>query len=334
MDSRKQLEQIVERFGKLRIAILGDVVADLYITGQSDRVSREAPIIVIRQTSEELIPGCAANVAVNVASLGVRVDLLGLVGRDARARELKATLRKAGVSPDGLIAERDYQTVVKTRVMAGATHTAPQQVLRIDREPQSPPPAKVERAILAKVKTIDPKVDAWLLSDYGYKVITPAIRERFEQIARAKPVLADSRYGIVDYKHLTAIKPNEQEALDAAGIREASEDVPIGAAGKLQRRTRAKVVMITLGNKGMLVYRSRRDHKVIPAFGGDQIVDLTGAGDTAGAALITALAAGADVYAAAMIANAAGSVVVMKQGCASCSRQELMQTMERYLLDE
>jgi rfaE bifunctional protein kinase chain/domain len=334
MARQAQLKQLVERFGGLRIGVLGDVLADLYVTGTTDRVSREAPIIIVRQTGEELIPGGAANVAINIAALGAQVQLVGLVGRDGLGERLRPALTRAKVGLEGLLAADGHQTVAKTRIMAGASHTAPQQVLRIDREPDGAPAVKIERAILAKIATIDRRTDGWILSDYGYRLITPAMRERFVQIAKVKPVLADSRYGILDYHDLTAIKPNEQEAFEGAGILRTNRETLIEAAAKLRRRTRAKVVMITLGNEGMLVYRNRSNYRQVPAVGTDEIVDLTGAGDTAGAALITALAAGADPISAAMIANCAASVVVMKQGCASCSREELTQTLERHLADE
>jgi len=331
---RRQLTALTGRFGDLRVGVFGDVVADLYVTGITDRVSREAPIIIVREESQELIPGGAANVARNIASLGAAVELVGVTGRDELGSRLAGQLGEAGLGVSGLIGWDDYRTVTKTRVMAGAKHTAPQQVLRIDREPASGPDGPLERKLLSAARSLDRRIDAWVISDYGYGVVTPGVREWFGKVAASKPVLADSRYRILEYCGLTAIKPNEQEALEASGLHDNSEKGLVEAARRLQRRTRAGSIVMTLGNKGMLVYRGPRSWQFVPAVGTDQIVDLTGAGDTAGAALVTGLAAGADVFQAAMLANCAASVVVMKQGCACCTRAELMAIVERHLSDE
>ena len=135
----KTLKNITKRFSKLRIGVVGDVLADLYITGITDRVSREAPIIIVRQTSQDLIPGGAANVAKNIAAFGPKVELVGLIGSDELGRELKQTLKKSKVSVTALIAASNFRTVSKTRILAGAEHTLAQQVLRIDHEPTDGP---------------------------------------------------------------------------------------------------------------------------------------------------------------------------------------------------
>jgi len=164
--------------------------------------------------------------------------------------------------------------------------------------------------------------------------MTATSREWLVGRAGTKPVLADSRHDITSYRNLTAIKPNEREALEAAGIQDKSLKGVVEAARKLYRRTAVKAVVVTLGNKGMLVYRGRAGYRFVPAIGTDQIVDLTGAGDTAGAALITAIAADGDFYLAAVIANCAASVVVMKQGCACCTPDELSRVVETFVTNE
>jgi len=318
----------------MRIAVLGDIVADLYITGTTDRVSREAPIIIVRQQAEELIPGGAANVARNITALGAHVELVGVVGDDDLGEQLRHTLADCGVGTTGVIASGGAHTTAKTRIVAGASHTAPQQVLRIDREPRCAPSAKTARAVAAAVRRIDRKVHAWMVSDYGYRLVTPPLRQWFAKAAETKPVLADSRYDILNYRNLTAVKPNEREALEAAGIETSDRQALIEAARIIRRRTGSRAVIITLGNEGMLVYRGRAGHRLVPAVGTDQIVDLTGAGDTAGAALIVAIAAGADLYQAAALANCAASVVVMKQGCACCTGAELNQAVQTFVPHE
>ena len=334
MCSREQLNQIIGRFGHSRIGVVGDVVADRYITGITDRVSREAPIIIVRQEREEVIPGGSANVARNIAALGAKVELVALIGDDDLGREVTRACKESGVGVGGVMVSEGCPTVTKTRVLAGATHTAPQQVLRIDHEPDGHVSARGQRRLLNRIEAIDRRVGAWMISDYGYHLIGASLREWFQSAAKSKPVLADSRYAILDYRNVTAIKPNEREALEAAGVADHREQGLLEAARRLKQRTRAQAVIITLGNKGMLVYRGRSNFRFVRAVGTDEIVDLTGAGDTAGAALITALAAGSDFYSAAVLATCAASVVVMKQGCACCTRNELTSVVGEYVSDE
>jgi len=179
--------------------------------------------------------------------------------------------------------------------------------------------------------SLDREVDGWILSDYGYRLVDEGIVDRMRESARRKPVLADSRYEITRFTGLTAIKPNEQEATEAAKILRSDRDGLVLAAGKLKKRVRSKAVIVTLGNQGMLVFEDAKRYRFVPAVGTDQILDLTGAGDTAGAALILALAAGSDFYQAAALANCAGSVVVMKYGCACCYPKELVKVIDEHL---
>jgi rfaE bifunctional protein kinase chain/domain len=204
--------------------------------------------------------------------------------------------------------------------------------MRVDHEPSESPCREVLSQIEKAIVKADSEIDAWIISDYGYHLIDNAMIRAMQKIAANKPVLADSRYHIGRFTGLTAIKPNEQEALDAAEIKANGSKADILAvAEKLKEQTQPGAVIVTLGNQGMLVYENKQNHKLVPAVGTDKIIDLTGAGDTAGATLILALAAGADFYQAAKLANCAGSVVVMKYGCASCSPQELMDVIDEHL---
>jgi rfaE bifunctional protein kinase chain/domain len=324
------LRAIVDRFGSLRIGIVGDVLCDVYLIGVTDRVSREAPIIIVRQRQQDVIPGGAGNVARNVASLGARVKLFGVVGEDGLGRLVKEVIAMEGVDVSSLTVDRSCSTITKTRVLAGAEHTVAQQVLRIDCEPDKPIPTKVSDRVLAAMRKADADIDAWMVSDYGYGLASPAVRKWLAETAKRKPVLADSRYDVLGFSGMTAVKPNQQEALAAAGLADARGDVDmVEVARRIHDKVACGAVIMTMGNQGMLVYRGGDDAEVVPAVGTDEIVDLTGAGDTAGATLILALAAGASETSACMLANCAGSVVVMKQGCACCSVEELHATIEK-----
>lgn len=331
MTNGKSLKQLVHRFKALRVGVVGDLLADTYLTGITERVSREAPVLIIRAEKEELVPGGAANVACNLAALGASVALAGVVGTDSAGESLKTKLGAQGIPLDGIFADPGYGTVSKTRILAGAKHTLAQQVLRVDREPSGPPSTKTTKALEDYIRSADPQIDGWILSDYGYHLINDRLIRVLRSIAARKPVLADSRYGIRRFAGLTAIKPNEQEALEAAGVRAGGREALVAAATKLKRTLRTRAVIVTLGNQGMLVFENSKRFRFVPAVGSDQIIDLTGAGDTAGATLILALAAGADVYQAAALANCAGSVVVMKYGCACCYPKELLDVIDEHL---
>lgn len=332
MSERDALKNLVERFGELRIGVVGDLVADTYVTGTTDRVSREAPVLIVRVTKEELVPGGAANVACNLSALGAKVRLFGVIGEDTIGTRLQEQLVKCAIDTSGVYCDSKYGTVRKTRILAGGTHTLAQQVMRVDYEPSKPPCREIMAKIEENIAKADGEIDGWIISDYGYHLIDEAIGRMMQKVAKNKPVLADSRYHIGQFTDLTAIKPNEQEALDAAEIKTGRSKVDIvNVAEKLKSQTRSQAVIVTLGNQGMLVYRDKQDYKLVPAVGTDKIIDLTGAGDTAGSTLILSLAAGADFYQAAELANCAGSVVVMKYGCACCYPQELMDVIDEYV---
>ncbi|MFA5864978.1 MAG: bifunctional ADP-heptose synthase [Phycisphaerae bacterium] len=331
MSNREQLKKWVHRFSGQRIGIVGDLLADTYLTGITERVSREAPVLIVRAEKEELVPGGAANVACNLAALGAKVDVVGVTGQDQAGEGLKAELKSRGINIQPVISDLNYGTVSKTRILAGAKHTLAQQVLRVDREPCKPPSATTMKKIVRQLLSLDRHVDGWIISDYGYHLINKDIIEIMQSVARQKPVLADSRYQIHRFAKLTAIKPNEQEALEAAGVTANTRDGLLKAADTLKKRVRTGAIIVTLGNQGMLVYESQKKYRFVPAIGSDQILDLTGAGDTAGATLLLSLSAGADFYQAATLANCAGSVVVMKYGCACCYPKELLKVIDEHI---
>jgi D-glycero-beta-D-manno-heptose-7-phosphate kinase len=319
------------------VGIVGDLVADLYISGLTDRVSREAPVLIVRHEQEWLRPGGAANVAANIAALGATACVVGIVGEDEIGRRLVAELsgQGTGVRCDRVLLSAGRATISKTRFLAGARLTHRQQVLRLDRQPAEPPDDKLIARLREQVAAVDREVDAWVASDYGYGSFNHALRDLLRDIAGRKPVLADSRWELTKFSGLTLLKPNEEEARKAAGelgLRAADESA---LATALADRLESSAVIVTLGNEGMvLAVRGKPgqdDGRVtrIPAVGTEEIVDLTGAGDSVAAALATALAAGCDFETAAQLANHAGGIVVMKEGAATASPEELRESIQR-----
>lgn len=322
-----QLVGQVERLATARVGVVGDLVADVYISGRTERLSREAPIPVVQFEKQWLVPGGGANVALNIASMGAAVRVAGLVGPDEPGHDLAEVLRDRGVDTEGILCCPDRPTTTKTRLLAGARHTTRQQLVRLDREPSEPPDEKTRRTLLEQIRRLDENVDAWIASDYGYGCFDSRLKDALRAIAAEKPVLADSRFDTLGFPGVTVIKPNEEETLAATSIADGSIEQMKLAAVELGDRLDVAAVLITLGNQGMLLYERDGAPQHVPAVGTDEIVDLTGAGDTVAAVFATCLAARLKMLDATRISNCAASVVVMKEGAASVTPGELVEAV-------
>ncbi|MBI3491176.1 MAG: hypothetical protein HY047_05235 [Acidobacteria bacterium] len=328
-ERKERLLAIVDGFSSRRILILGDLIADEFIYGDVSRVSREAPVLILKYDATEMVAGGAGNAANNVAAFGAQARLVGLVGTDAEGRRLLSSFHR-GVDRTHVVRARGYRTPVKTRILAGGVHAARQQVVRIDREPGWPVDRAVSAALAKKIGPALDTCDAVLLSDYGSGLVTPAlaatIRRAVARRARRRPipVLLDSRYRLLDYRGLTTCTPNEAEVEQVLGIRIDDDARALERAGRLLlRRTRMRAVLVTRGSRGMALFQPEQRTVHIPIFGSDEVTDVTGAGDTVIATFGLALAVGASFYEAARLANYAGGVVVMKRGTATVSAKEL-----------
>lgn len=331
---KTRLTEAVDALTGARVGVVGDLVADVYISGLTDRVSREAPVLIVSYESEWLRPGGAANVAANIAALGATACLVGTVGEDDVGRDLVGLLTgtSSGASPgraaaggvecSQIIRATGRSTISKTRYLAGARLTHRQQVLRLDRQPAEPPDDEMIDRICRAVAATDADVDAWVASDYGYGGFNDKLRDLLRRIAAKKPVLADSRWDLPRFSGLTLLKPNEEEARSAAHVLGFCAADEAALATELAHALEAEAVLVTLGNKGM-VLSCRGKVARIRAVGTEEIVDLTGAGDSVAATLAAAVAAGCDFESAAHLANAAGGVVVMKEGAATASPEEI-----------
>ena len=282
-------------------------------------------MLILEYDSTEIIPGGAGNAANNVATLGGQVTLVGLAGRDEAGRRLVASLPRR-VSRDRIVRPDGYQTPVKTRILAGGIHSAKQQIVRIDRLIDAPNDAhrrSVERAAVAATR----RADAVLVSDYGSGLVAPAFVRGLTRTLRARravPMLVDSRYALTEYARLTACTPNESEVEQLLGVRIDDRPRVLERAGRaLLDRTKMQAVLITRGSRGMALFEPGKPTVHIPIHGSDQIVDVTGAGDTVMATMTLSLAAGATFEEAARLANVAGGLVVMKRGTATVSSAEL-----------
>jgi rfaE bifunctional protein kinase chain/domain len=322
-----QLLAVVDALGTRTVAVIGDIVADEFVYGRVARVSREAPVLILEYDSTEVVAGAGGNAANNVAALGGRAILTGVVGRDEPARRLAVALN-ARVDHRSVIRADGHHTVVKTRILAGGVHSAKQQVVRIDRAVNGTLKRETRARFEERTLKAAIKADAVLVSDYGSGLVSPAFVSRLRGALTREghpiPILVDSRYRVLDYRGLTACTPNESEVEHALGVRIADDLKVLERAGRqMLERTAMQAVLVTRGGRGMALFQRDVPTIHIPIFGSDEIADVTGAGDTVMAAMSLALAAGATFEAAAHLANYAGGIVVMKRGTATASADEL-----------
>jgi len=328
-ERRDRLLALIDGFSSRRVVVIGDIIADEFIYGEVARVSREAPVLILKYDATEMVAGGAGNAANNVAALGGHVALVGMVGTDSEGRRVASSLLP-GVDRSGIVRARAYRTPVKTRILAGGIHSAKQQIVRIDRETDWPLNDGASAALAGKLEPVLDTCDAVVLSDYGSGLVTPeladVVRRRLAQRSRrrAVPVLIDTRYRLLEYRGFTTCTPNEAEVEQVLGLRIDDDPDTLEEAGrKLLTRTRMNAVLVTRGSRGMALFQPRQPTIHVPIFGADEVADVTGAGDTVIATFSLALAAGASFYEATRLANYAGGVVVMKRGTATVSSTEL-----------
>ena len=328
-ERKERLLDLIDGFSSRRVLIVGDLIADEFIYGEVARVSREAPVLILKYDATEIVAGGAGNAANNVAALGGRARLAGVVGTDPEGQRLLKSFDR-GVDRTPVTRSKGYRTPIKTRILAGGIHAARQQVVRIDRETGWPVTDDMGQALTKKLPALVESCDAVLLSDYGSGLITPAlagiVRDALARRSRRRPIpiLIDSRYRLLDYQNLTMCTPNESEVEQALGIHIDDDLAALEKAGRLLlKKTRMNGVLITRGSRGMALFQPKQETIHIPIFGPSEVTDVTGAGDTVNATFGLALAAGASLYEAARLANYAGGLVVMKRGTATVAAREL-----------
>lgn len=327
-----RLRKVLHALPKTTVTVLGDLVADEFVYGEISRVSREAPVLILRHRERTVVPGGGANAISNLADLGVNVLPVGIVGDDEPGRLLLKAFRQKHVPLSGVLKDKGHTTVTKTRILAGMTHSARQQVVRVDREPEAPPNSHLTRELVLAARDFMRASDALLVSDYGYGAASPDILNA----VRAKggvsgiPITLDSRFRMLEYSGVTAATPNEPEVEQALGMRIGQDWAKVVSAGEqLLTRMKLQSLVITRGRDGMVAFSQRHKPVDIPIFGSDEVADVTGAGDTVIATFTAALAAGATTEEAAQLANYAGGIVVMKRGTATVSWKELQCAMEQ-----
>jgi len=327
------LAECVEQFSLKTVVLLGDFVADEFQFGEISRVSREAPVLILRHRETQLVPGGGANATNNFASLGARVHPITVVGDDPAGNGLINYFRGKRVDVSGILRVKGWATPTKTRFLAGWAHTIGQQVLRVDREPQSPLPESAHKKLRQLLSAKMRLAHALAVSDYGFGVASPElVRQVRGKRKGGLPITLDARYQLHAYSKsgISSATPNEAEleSLHHTSIGQNLKELARCGASTLSTM-KLKSLLVTRGRHGMALFEPRGRVTHIPVHGSDQAVDVTGAGDTVLAAYTLALACGASALEASHIANFAGGLVVMKRGTATISREELLDAIRR-----
>ncbi len=318
----------IQKFSSIRMAVIGDFIADEFIHGATSRISREAPVLVLDFIDREIVPGGGGNAAMNAAALGGNVWAVGALGADEVGEAILHAMGGRRIDTGFLWKDSGRVTPRKTRIMAGGRNTKRQQVIRVDHEKKLELGKRIESQMLREIKRMaNDGLDAILISDYGLGVVTKGVKEAMRALSGELIVTVDSRYAGDSFPGATAITPNEEEAEGLLGYRP-DKDRLDEAGTSLLEITDARAVLLTRGDKGMTLFEGDSPGVDIPIYGSEQVLDVTGAGDTVIAALTLSLASGASMHEAAEIANRAAGLVVMKAGTAVVEPHELLAVFE------
>jgi rfaE bifunctional protein kinase chain/domain len=331
--SADRLIKLIDSFHQIQVLVVGDLTLDEFLTGQVERISREAPVLILRHEDTRQIPGGGANAVYNLAKLGAKVTVVGLVGKDPQGEALCNIFQAAGIDTTGIIVAVDRPTVTKTRITGHARQSVTQQIVRIDRKSDRLLDSDVQAELAERIRSKLTEVDAIVCSDYGDGVFTfPVI----ESSLFHQRVIVDAQKDLPRYRGATLFTPNLPEAEQAVGYGIEDATTLQKAGEDLLKLTLAQYISITRGEEGMSLFEKKHDRVEtwhVPAFNRTDVFDVTGAGDTVVAAMTLSLCAGASLWEAAVLGNLAASIVVRHFGTAITTQQELKEAL-RVLLEE
>ena len=324
------LLKAIDRMAGVPVLVVADLVLDVFEYGRIGRISREAPVLILDHVRTDGLPGGGANAANNLRALGGRPIVVGRVGADQAGEQLLGLLHGPGVDLSGVWRDPSYETPVKRRVLAGSAHSVKQQIVRVDRG--GGPPVGGDAPLLRHTRAAVERAAGALISDYSFGLIHAGTAAELYQTVRAarKPLFVDSRSQLRLFRGLAAATPNLQEAESVLGSPLGDDpEVLRRAAAMLREALDADAVVMTLGSRGMLVGTRDGRGALIPVYGTDEVADVTGAGDTVIAVYTLAVLSGAGPLEAALLANYAGGIVVMKRGTATITPDELREAVGR-----
>lgn len=330
--NKEQLVSYVKKLNEPKVLVIGDLAIDEMIYGDAERISREAPVLILRHSNTKLILGAASNAAHNVSTLNDgKVSVIGVCGDDFQATQLRETFEKANVNCGLLVVDPSRKTTTKTRISGSITTSITQQIVRIDRQTNALLSPEIEEEVLKQIERAIPEHDAIILSNYHIGTLTPRVIQETIRLANQydKVVVVDAQKDLEVYKNVTSMTPNLPDTQKSVGFFiENEEDLKL-AGDKLLDATNAKSVLITCGADGMFVARAHGNYTKIPVFNKSEVFDVTGAGDTVTAVYTLALAVGAEPSYAAIIGNIAASIVVRQFGCATTTIEEILSAVDK-----
>lgn len=328
---KDKLISCMKKISEPKVLIVGDLALDEMIYGDAERISREAPVLILQHTKTKLILGGASNAAHNAATLnGGKVGVIGVCGDDYYSELLLDTFEKANINCSKIVKDKNRKTIVKTRISGSITTSITQQIVRVDRQSKGFVSEETEQKIIENIKKVLPDYDAIVLSNYHIGTLTDKIINFAIDYANqlGKVVVVDAQKDLGFYKNVTSMTPNLPDTEKSVGFKIESEEDLKRAGAKLLDETNAKSVLITCGADGMFVTKPGNDFTKIPVFNKSEVFDVTGAGDTVTAVYSLALAAGIDPVYSALIGNVAASLVVKQFGCATTTVDELVSAVK------
>lgn len=336
MDKEK-LVDLIKKIGDSKILVVGDLALDEMVYGDTERISREAPVLILQHTHTKFILGGASNAAHNVSEInGGKVSVIGIIGDDYQANDLKNAFKEANIDCSSLIVDRCRKTITKTRISGSCSHSITQQIVRIDRQTNAPISEETEAKMIEEIKKLVPVNDAVILSDYHIGTLTDNVIKAVVDTAKKydKKVIVDAQRDLGRYKGITSMTPNLPDTQKSVGFYLKSKEDFLKAGNQLLAETNAEAILITCGADGMVVVEPNNKYTHIPVFNKAEVFDVTGAGDTVTAVYTLALAAGAEPVYAAIIGNIAAGIVVKQFGCATTSIDEILDSVpERIVLE-
>ena len=329
--NKEQLISYIKKLKEPKVLVVGDLAIDEMIYGDAERISREAPVLILRHSNTKLILGAASNAAHNVSALnGGKVSVIGVCGGDFQAGQLRGTFEEANINCGRLVVDPSRKTTTKTRISGSITTSITQQIVRIDRQTDGFLSTDIEEEVLKQIEKAIPEHDAVILSNHHIGTLTPNVIQETIRLANQynKIVVVDAQKDLGVYKNVTSMTPNLPDTQKSVGFKIENEEDLKRAGDKLLQDTNAKSILITCGADGMFVARAHENYTKIPVFNKSEVFDVTGAGDTVTAVYTLALATGADPAYAAIIGNIAASQVVKQFGCATTTFEELLNAVE------
>lgn len=326
IDLEKIKEQI-KNLNNAKILVIGDLALDEMVYGDTERISREAPVLILQHTHTNYILGGAANAAHNVSTINNgKVSVIGIVGDDYQANDLREAFKKANIDYTNLITDAARKTITKTRISGSCSQSVTQQIVRIDRQTNAPISGETEQKLIDAIQKLIPQHDAIILSDYHIGSLTDKVINMVVNTAKIfdKPVIVDAQKNLNRYKGITSMTPNLPDTQKHVGFYLKEKADFIMAGRKLIEETDAPAILITCGSDGMVVVTKNGKYTHIPVFNKSKVFDVTGAGDTVTAIYTLALATGADPVSAAIIGNIAAGIVIKQFGCATTNIDEIL----------